>query len=537
MLHYFKFFILVLPFCLKAQENTVGLITNQVSDFGYFLFAPMSHKTTYLINREGELVHKWESEYVPGLSAVLSSDGTLYRAGRDTEATYITAGGSGGIIERYSWEGDLLWQFRYSSENERQHHDFELMPNGNVLLIAWDRKTEAEAIENGRDPSFISRGELWPDKLVEVKPTGMFTGEIVWEWHVWDHLVQDFDSTKLNYGGVSNSPGRIDINFAASNSADWIHGNAVVYNEYLDQIAFSTRSFNEIWIIDHSTTSAEAKSSSGGNAGRGGDLLYRWGNPAAYESGELADQKLFGQHGIHWYHDGSGEVGSIFAFNNGLFRDEHNYATVEKIVPAIDQGGAYEMEGGVFNPTDPELTFISLDSSEMFAPLFSNVQYLPESQNILICNGPQGSFVEFDLSGNIVWKYINPITESGRVIQQGEPVDEGSNNTVFNVTFLPADFPAFRDRILEGQGVLEGEVIVSSVEDKMSSFTLYPNPAHDQVYLEGVEDQTVILIYDTWGRCLRKTMDHTIGINDLDAGVYYLTVEGYRTKKLFILDN
>ena len=527
----------MLPLCLNAQENTVGLITNHVNDSGYFLFAPMSHKITYLINREGQLVHQWLSDYVPGLSAVLAPDGTLYRAGRDTEATYITAGGSGGIIERFSWEGDLLWQFRYSSENERQHHDFELMPNGNVLLIAWDRKTEAEAIENGRDPKFIARGEIWPDKLVEVKPTGMFTGEIVWEWHVWDHLVQDFDPTKLNYDEVSKSPGRIDINFAASNSADWIHGNAVVYNEYLDQIAFSTRSFNEIWIIDHSTTSAEAKTSSGGNAGKGGDLLYRWGNPASYDSGEISDQRLFGQHGIHWYHDESEEAGSIFAFNNGLLRKEHNYATIEKIVPVVNLDGNYDMSEGVFNPTDPELTFISRDSSEMFAPLFSNVQYLPESQNILICNGPRGSFVEFDVTGNIVWKYINPITESGKILQQGEPVSEGTNNTVFNVTFLPADFPAWQNRILEGQGVIEGEVIVSSMEDHLSSYLLYPNPAYDRIFLEGVKGQAIVFIYDTGGRCVKKSMEHIIRINDLDAGVYYLTVEGYTTKKLFILDN
>ncbi len=515
----------------------MGLITNLSDDPGYFLFAPMSHKKTYLINREGELVHQWVSDFVPGLSAVLAPDGSLYRAGRDTEATYITAGGSGGIIERYSWEGELLWQFRYSSENERHHHDFELMPNGNVLLIAWDRKTEEDAIANGRDPNFIDRGELWPDKLVEIKPTGLYSGEIVWEWHVWDHLIQDFDASKLNFGEVSNHPGRIDINFAASSSADWIHGNAVAYNEHLDQIAFSTRAFNEIWIIDHSTTSAEARSSSGGNAGKGGDLLYRWGNPAAYKSGAKEDQRLFGQHGIHWFHDGSSDTGSIFTFNNGLLRDEHKYATVEKIVPAIDIGGSYRIADGVFSPPNPEITFISLDSSEMFAPLFSNVQYLPASQNLLICNGPHGSFVEFDSVGNVVWKYINPVSESGRILRQGERVTEGANNTVFNVTFLPADFPGFQDRILAGQGVIEGEVTVSSIEKDVPFFLVYPNPAQEQVILEGLEAETNIMIFDTQGRCLKKTKNHMINISELEAGIYYLCAEGFRSKKLFILDN
>ena len=52
-------------------------------------------------------------------------------------------------------------------------------------------------------------------------------------------------------------------------NADWTHFNAVDYNPELDQIVISVHAFSEIWIIDHSTTTAEAAGHKGGRAARG----------------------------------------------------------------------------------------------------------------------------------------------------------------------------------------------------------------------------------------------------------------------------
>ena len=77
--------------------------------------------------------------------------------------------------------------------------------------------------------------------------------------------------------------------------SDLLHMNAVAYNVELDQIVVSTPRFNEIWIVDHSTTTAQAAGHSGGRWKKGGDLLYRWGNPRAYSRGTKEQQTLFGQ--------------------------------------------------------------------------------------------------------------------------------------------------------------------------------------------------------------------------------------------------
>src|SRR6185436_1252973 len=185
------------------------------------------------------------------------------------------------------------------------HHDFIRLPNGNVILVVKERKTPAEAIAAGRMPSSVQTGDLQPDALIEIKPTGKTTGEVVWEWHLWDHLIQDLDTQKANYGEVAAHPERMDLNFTVTaggrgGGADWAHANAVAYNPDLDQLMLSLRSFSEVFIIDHTTTMREAAGSTGGKGGRGGDFLYRWGNPRAYRRGTADDQRSYGQHNVQW---------------------------------------------------------------------------------------------------------------------------------------------------------------------------------------------------------------------------------------------
>jgi hypothetical protein len=233
---------------------------------------------------------------------------------------------------------------------------------------------------------------------------------------VWDHLVQDYDASQDNYGVVADHPELIDINYrgtgAKTGSADWNHMNAVDYNAEFDQIMLSVRSFSEIWIIDHSTTTAEAASHSGGSSGMGGDLLYRWGNPQAYDSGSADDQQLFVQHDAQWIPDDYPGAGNILVFNNGTGRSDGNYSTIDEIVPPVDGDGNYSGYG----PTAPEWTYTAVTPTDFYATNISGTQRLSNG-NTLICDGPSGYFFEVTEAGEIVWEYDHGDTAVFRVIR------------------------------------------------------------------------------------------------------------------------
>ncbi|MHC4445212.1 MAG: Lcl domain-containing protein [Planctomycetota bacterium] len=371
---------------------------------GYNLFAPLGSTTTYLMDNDGNFVHNWASTYNPGHSVYLLENGHLLRTGVVGNTTF-NAGGAGGIVQDIDLCETVTWEYEYSSNLHLQHHDIEALPNGNVLMIAWEYKTQAEAIAAGRNPSLLTDGELWPDSVIEVQPIGPTTGNIVWEWHVWDHLIQDYDPAKDNYGVVADHPELIDLNYISSPGADWNHTNSIDYNAELDQIMLSVRSFSEIWVIDHSTTTAEASGHTGGDSGMGGDLLYRWGNLQTYGAGGSADQKLFVQHDAEWIESGLPGEGNILIFNNGTGRPAGNYSSVDEIVPPVNGDGSYTLSpGSAYGPTEAYWSYQAETPTDFYADRISGSQRLPNG-NTLICNGPNGEFFEVTADKVIVWEY------------------------------------------------------------------------------------------------------------------------------------
>ncbi len=460
------------PIC-QANRNetwTVGLLyCNDSIDEGYTLFSPMPSSTSYLIDSEGREIHSWESPggHRPGLSSYLLPDGDLLRTANIAQQAVggFSGGGTAGKIERIGWDGTAEWSWEYSSTTFITHHDIEPMPNGNILAIAWEDKTEAEATQAGRNPAIASdspggTGNVWPDHIIEIEPLSNNQANIVWEWHAWDHLIQDYDSTKDNFGVVNDHPELLDINFIGATGnqagrADWMHCNGIDYNELLDQIALSCKNTNEIYILDHSTTTQEAASHTGGDYGKGGDFLYRWGNPQAYDAGLSSDQFLFGQHDVQWIEEGRVGAGNLLVFNNGNGRNP-SYSSIE-VIQTPGQNGVYPLnESGMWGPASSNWTWNLAE--DMYAPSVSGAERLSNG-NTLVTIGTQGTFYEVNLSGEIVWKYINPISKQGTV-SQGDAIPEGNNagtlaNTVFKARRYSAEHPAFSAKNLTPGDYLE----------------------------------------------------------------------------------
>jgi hypothetical protein len=353
------------------------------------------------------------------------------------------------------------------------HHDIKPLPNGNVLALVWERKTREEAISAGRRPDAVPEQGLMADWLIEIEPVRPSGARIVWEWHVWDHLVQDYDPKAPGYGNPAARPERLDVNAGIARSvsaeelaqlqalgyvaptatpedlrADFLHVNAVDYHPGLDQIALSVPALGEVWILDHSTTTAEAAGSRGGRAGRGGDLLYRWGNPAAYGRGEGSPQRFFFQHDVRWIREGFERAGNLTVFNNGRDRPERLFSSVEEIRPPLGPAGTYVLEDGKpFGPA--ELAWIWEVPADRFSPFISGAERLANG-NTLVCAGADGALLEVNAAGDIVWEYRNPYTGDVRLVDGSFPnaVIGSFPYAVFRATRIPPDHPGLAGRKL-----------------------------------------------------------------------------------------
>lgn len=438
--------LVVLCISSVRAQNTIGLVKYDSTNLdGYVLFSPAASRTTYLIDKCGKEIKKWVSAYNPGLSSYLLEDGSMIRAG-NINNTAFTGGGIGGILEHYNWDGTLRWSYRISSPTMVSHHDFKVMPNGNILVIVWQQKTVAEQIAAGRDPSF-AQTTMWSESILELQPVGSNSANIVWQWNLWDHLIQDSDDTKQNFGVIADHPELVNLNYihGGLGAADWIHLNAIDYNESLDQIVVSSFCFDELWIIDHSTTTTEAAGHSGGNSGKGGDLLYRWGNPEAYNRGLSLDRKFFHQHHTQWIPDGYPNAGKLLIFNNGDGRPSPEfYSTINIITPPLNSANTYDISGNdPYGPTDFFLEYMAPVKTDLFSRFMSGVQVL-KNGSFVICEALSGNFTEVDTNGKLVWRYINPL--AGNIpLTQGQ---SAAANSVFRCSFYPTNYSGFVGRTL-----------------------------------------------------------------------------------------
>lgn len=510
-------FLASLSVTASAQEGApappdakpLGLRVNDAGAFsGYTMFAPIRSGHIFLIDMHGEIVHDWHHG-LPPMSNYFLDNGHVVFLSRIDDNPVFFGGGIGGRIQELDWDGKVVWEYVLSNEQRMLHHDIEPMPNGNWLAIAWEYLSPAQAAALGRNAEAIDEHGFWPDAVLEIEPVRPNGGRIVWEWRAQDHLIQDVDPAKPNCGSIAEHPERFDINVDCRDArpmtdeerqakeereeklralgyvggrakndgekkdgappqpghgSDWLHTNSVSYDAAHDLILLSSPHLDELFVIDHSTTTEEARGSRGGRYGKGGDLLYRWGNPGNYGAGSKADRQLFGQHQVEWIKAGFPGAGHLLLFNNNRETPGEGkgkgkaYSSVDELVLPFDAARGFARETKkAFGPSAASWSYTAPTPQDFYSFFISGCQRLPNG-NTFICEGQSGRLFEVTADRRIVWEYLNPF--GGEI-----PASFGGANpnkdpkapnpvlpvSVFRATRIPPDHPGLKGRTLRAK--------------------------------------------------------------------------------------
>lgn len=383
-----------------------------------------------LLSARGEELHGWPAvQHVPeGSTSQLLPDGRNLRSSSPgnwlDHRTFPV--GSHGTIELVDPNGTVIWSFSIAEPGVRVlHHDVEPLPNGNILATVYESMSFDAAQEIGwvmqQTDTLLRPPQLrrfWTERIIEIAPD-LATGgaSIVWEWNSLDHVIQNVDSTKPNYGEITPDCRKIDLNY--TQFADFFfcmgqvfHVNAISYDADHDQILLGSAMHDELWIIDHSTTTEEAR-------GAGGDLLYRFGNPAAHGAGPYESKTLYWQHDPHWLRADRPRSGDVLIFNNGARRladgtpnpDEkamgfgQAYTELLEVRLPRNADGSYTWApGDTLNGAEITWSYNRDNSKGLFSPFMSSAQRMPNG-NTLVVQGYDKRIRELTPDGTTVLDY------------------------------------------------------------------------------------------------------------------------------------
>ncbi|MEH6678953.1 MAG: aryl-sulfate sulfotransferase [Sediminicola sp.] len=369
------------PAIVEGELGSVTFFHKDLIQDHVILVNDAMDNRVYLMDTNANLVHEWPlGDRKIGNDAFLLPDGTLLASLQATNPE-ILFGGFGGKIQLIGKNGETLWNFDYSDSLKRTHHDVEMLPNGNILAIAWEKMPLQLAVENGSNRNV----DIYPESVLEINP---HTNVIVWEWHSWDHLVQDFDDTKLNYGVVSQNPQLINLNYVEAPDGNIMHANGIAYDEDNDLIYLSVNFYSEVWVLDHSTTTEVAATHAGGNFGKGGDLIYRFGNPSAYND-NISVRKFYNNHFPNLF-----EPGKMLLFSNGGNLEQSSIFELQLPVELSEQQIPLN--------TFPTVLWNFTDEN-LYSPKVSGAVRLSNG-NTLITEGDYGIW-EVTPNSEVVWKF------------------------------------------------------------------------------------------------------------------------------------
>jgi len=347
----------------EIDENSIFIIENGAT-------------TSYLIDKTGNRIKTWNFDSKLGNDLELLSDGSVLGIFKPDQ-TFFNFGGFGGVLKKYNISGDLVWEYSINSENELMHHDFAILPNGNILALVWERILLQDALDN----AIKRESDLFSEKIVEINPA---TNQIVWQWRSWEHKVQDQDINSPNYGNVLLEFNKIDFNYNPKEDGDIMHANGIYYDYKNDLIYLSVNFYSEVWVIDHSVSNENTSTSLG-------DLKYRFGNPSAYKA--EGNRLFYNNHHPNLVELDPLTEGNFLIFMNGS-QDEQSIVYELKIPENfLDNTDSLISPNVLWSYTGPDLFHGKISGAVRLS-----------NGNTLICEGDFG-YWEVTKSGKLVWLF------------------------------------------------------------------------------------------------------------------------------------
>ena len=323
-----------------------------LSTKGYTLLTPHGDASSYLIDMDGRVVHRWLFSHIrPGYGRLLKN-GNLLMTGSDVDLPtapkdeptkaplpfeqHVTRlGGYHTTLCEMNWQGDIVWEY----ENRSQHHDFYRFENGNTMVPEWVELPEDlhKRVRGGYKMPRERLPRLLGDDLVEVDSQGREVRRIN-TWKLLDPIKDPITPSTRRW--------------------EWTHVNGIDINEK-GEIVFSARNTNRVAVINPSATEIRWKFSRG-----------------------------HGQHNPTWVGD------HIQVFDNG---DSSSSRVIE------------------INPDTDEIvwTYHGVPFQQFYSGHISGASRLT-SGNTLVCEGTSGRLFEVNKARDVVWEWINPFVNNNK---------------------------------------------------------------------------------------------------------------------------
>ena len=236
------------------------------------------------------------------------------------------------------------------------------MENGNLLITAYKKYNSEELLDkNYRWRASEEQTHLLLDVIYEVRPfygkevANCSSGKrwctkVIWRWELVDHI-GDFDPGKITLNYVNIDSQTKDLGDFSARPVDQSLITSVDYDSKRDEILLTAKHHNEVWVIDHSVSTASAM-------GKAGDLIYRWGNIANYsvaaakakqpaQLANIVDAK-WGQRGATLLLLGNSPLTNASDKNRAA--DSRFGAEVVQVPLPLDESGGYILDKETFGP-------------------------------------------------------------------------------------------------------------------------------------------------------------------------------------------